>query len=363
MAALLAVVPTGLLLATLELGGRRAGFRPETWSVLDDELGYTMRVPTQSFPVQRADLIVLGDSLSYPGYPVAGTEESFVDRLRDSGLSTVNLSGIGYGTDQELLLLKRHLAELPAVPHLVVNFCLFNDLIDNGNEVNPHDGFRPKPYFELENGRPVYRGDHLDFSALDRFSLYVRQRSGAVYLLRRVLGLERLPEPDRQTPGPSSERRFRVWHTGRAPDQATYVRHLAQSRKGIPVTEALLGELGRIAAEQLASELALFLHPSGHQPAGESPWQLDPAVRAMVVRLNREAAGDGRVFTAYDMGCHYRQEELPYATISFDRVGHLTRRGHAEVARAIGGWVRGEPIHPECDVPLPGETPAELTQR
>ena len=338
MRILLAVLPSLLLLGTLEIGGRLAGFRPETWSTLDDRLGYRMSEPSQRFPVEteRADVLLLGDSITYPGYPVAGTKQSFADLLAGKGYEVINLSGIGYGTDQQLLLLERHLEELPPVDTVVVNFCLFNDFIDNGNEVNPHDGFRPKPYFELVDGQLAYRGDHLSFGSMDRYSLWVRQRSGAVYLIRRLLGMDRKPDRSTASSDEAAPRRYRAQLTGGAPSAQTYAAYRQRVLAGLPVTQALLTRIRDLVAEHLdTGRFVVLLHPTGYKPESQASFAMDTELANYFANIAERT--DSPKIGSIDLGCIYELDGVTYEQVSFDRVGHLTVEGHARVADEIEG--------------------------
>ncbi|ANM30135.1 hypothetical protein ABI59_11950 [Acidobacteria bacterium Mor1] len=347
MRVLLAVLPSLLLLGMLEIGGRLAGFRPETWSALDDRLGYRMSEPSQRFPVEaeRADVLLLGDSITYPGYPVADTKQSFADLLAGKGYEVINLSGIGYGTDQQLLLLERHLDELPPVHTVVVNFCLFNDFIDNVNEVNPHDGFRPKPYFELVDDELAYRGDHLKFSTMDRFSLWVRQRSGAVYLIRRLLGMDRKQDRSAPSGAAAAPRRFRAQLTGGAPAAPAYAAYRERVVAGLPVTRSLLQRIRDIAGERLgAQRFVVMLHPTGYKPESRPLLSLDDELADYFAKIAEDT--NSPMIGSVDLGCIYELDGVTYEQAAFDRVGHLTVEGHARVADEIEGVINLEEGRP-----------------
>jgi len=123
--------------------------------------------------------VILGDSITY-GNSRIGT--SISQTLEKKGHKALNLSVIGYGTDQEYLSLKQEIPKSPRVKYVVLNFCLFNDFVDNTSPVHPFDGYRPKPFFEKgPNGLQLIK-DHINYRFPDYMIHFLRQRSGTVYL-------------------------------------------------------------------------------------------------------------------------------------------------------------------------------------
>ena len=109
---------------------------------------------------ERKRLLFLGDSYVW-GFDVK-VSERFTDILRSSLQSwqIVNAGISGYGTDQELLLL-RGLAPILKPDHVFVMFCK-NDRDDNTHNVRRRGYY--KPYFVLENGRLVKKGTPVPLS-------------------------------------------------------------------------------------------------------------------------------------------------------------------------------------------------------
>jgi hypothetical protein len=144
-------------------------------------------------------LVVFGDSFVW-GFDVEA-EERFTERLaaRQPGLEVLNLGVSGFGTDQELLLLRREVGALD--PDLVVLvFAKENDRKDN--VTNRRYGPYYKPYFEMAGDGLALRGQ-----PVPRPLPYLRERSrmlAASYLVRAVysawLGLR---HPVRTVPDPS----------------------------------------------------------------------------------------------------------------------------------------------------------------
>jgi len=103
---------------------------------------------------ERPVILFLGDSFVW-GYDVEA-EERFTERLREKmpGWNILNLGVSGYGTDQELLLLKKYIGFYkPKVVFLVI--CVGNDLHDNAS--NMRYGYF-KPYFDLSEKGMVLKG-------------------------------------------------------------------------------------------------------------------------------------------------------------------------------------------------------------
>ena len=94
--------------------------------------------------LRRRPLVVLGDSFVW-GFDVE-EDERFTERLRESlrDRDVLNLGVSGYGTDQQLLLLRRWIARLDPEIVLLV-FAEENDRKDNST--NRRYGPYPKPFF------------------------------------------------------------------------------------------------------------------------------------------------------------------------------------------------------------------------
>lgn len=107
-------------------------------------------------PDGRQVILFLGDSFVW-GVD-AEVNERFTDLLRERlpRFSIVNAGVSGFGTDQELLWLKRLWPAIrPAI--VVLLFCTDNDRLDNGTNVR-YGGYR-KPYFEASaDGTLTARG-------------------------------------------------------------------------------------------------------------------------------------------------------------------------------------------------------------
>lgn len=122
----------------VEVRINRRGFRGEEWPSIEEG---------------RERILVLGDSYTF-GWGVEH-EESFSSRLSElePGWDVFNAAVSGFGTDQELLLLRRLVTEVE--PSLVICFFCPNDLAECSG---PTAYGRHKPWFELEGDRLASRG-------------------------------------------------------------------------------------------------------------------------------------------------------------------------------------------------------------
>jgi hypothetical protein len=147
-------------------------------------------------------VLVLGDSFVW-GYDVEQSER-FTELLRGElpGVRIVNAGVVGYGTDQEYLLLDRIWSTFqPRVVVLIV--CMLNDRADNS--LNVTDGGYYKPYLVRNAeggwsfaGRPVPKSRHVHF--ID--NPVVRN----VWLARAaVTGYIRLRYPEIRVPDPTEQ--------------------------------------------------------------------------------------------------------------------------------------------------------------
>jgi hypothetical protein len=244
---------------------------------------------------------MIGDSITFAmGEPAPGT---------------VNLSGVGFGTDQELILLERHLADLKKVGRVVLNFCLSNDFIDNVSAVNPHDGFRLKPYFTLEGDELTFHREHLRVSGWDRTMLWFNQRSGAVFFLRKLLARQ---------PAPSPSDPFRFQRYDDSPEQ--WQRYDALRDSSLPVTRRLLERMARTVEDRLQARFAVLVFPSNYPRPAANPLQMPEKVRAFFAGFD---------FPVEDLGCHAAQRGLAFRDVAYDPLGHLTQRGKRLAAEVI----------------------------
>ena len=116
---------------------------------------------------EKPGILFLGDSFTW-GYDVEA-EERFSDKLRDSlaDWNIYNLGISGYGTDQQLLLLKEQYDYYnPKIVFIV--FCYDNDRLDNSMNIRYSNYY--KPYYTIKNkelsiqGTPVPKSESHYFS-------------------------------------------------------------------------------------------------------------------------------------------------------------------------------------------------------
>jgi lysophospholipase L1-like esterase len=169
-----------------------------TFHVRHNAKGFRDREPA---PKSKPRVAVFGDSFVW-GFDVE-EHERFTEQLaaRRRDLEVLNLGVSGYGTDQELLLLRRELAGL-APEVVVLLFASDNDRIDN--TTNRRYGPYYKPYFRAAGSLLELRGQPVPLPLP-----YLRERSALVassYLVRAgyAVWISRT-HPQLSVPDPSLE--------------------------------------------------------------------------------------------------------------------------------------------------------------
>jgi len=139
---------------------------PRNWYLLDDDLGFKTYQESHHFTKnnKEAEILMVGDSILYN--PL---REGFsaTPRLINRGHRVIELSAGNYGTTQEWVLVKRHQKKLPRLKTVILNFCLFNDFLDNAPPENPRDIIPPRPYYELTQGKLQFHYEHINYQAKD----------------------------------------------------------------------------------------------------------------------------------------------------------------------------------------------------
>ena len=248
-------------------------------------------------------VLLLGDSVAF-GFEVDDAE-TFASRLEEAGVETINLAVPGWGTDQELLRLKRQ--RLAAAPRLVVlNVCLENDFADNHSPTFFYDGIQPKPYFTMEGDALVLHDQHVR-SWRRRAAVWLRQRS---HLYNRIAGVPA------------------VSHEGWPQRMA---RALTPRDEAKAVTYRLVAEVAR-TARGAGADVLVLLHPSKEAFRSGSD-----------LRDGFFASPQLRGVPLLDMGDIYRARGLRWSEVAQDAMGHLTPLGHGVVAETILGRLKGLP--------------------
>ena len=111
----------------------------------------------------KPTILFLGDSFTW-GYDVEA-EERFTDIIRDSlpDWNVFNLGISGYGTDQQYLLLQKHI-DYYQPDKVVFIYCQDNDRLDNTMNIRYVNYY--KPYFLMENDSLVLHGKPAPESSL-----------------------------------------------------------------------------------------------------------------------------------------------------------------------------------------------------
>ena len=174
---------------------------------------------------------MLGDSVAWGfGLNDDETVSFYLDELvRPMGYQVQNLGVSGYGTDQEYLFLKRHIADLPNLSHVVLLTYTGNDLFECA--LNRAYGKR-KPFFVLEGEALVQPRETISKYCLGN-------------LLSLSPGLARVSSANDRIAG------FLGWLAG------DVKRDLEDTK---PVVRALIREISNLA-EQRGAEFLLVISP------------------------------------------------------------------------------------------------------
>jgi lysophospholipase L1-like esterase len=271
----------------------------------------------------RARVLVLGDSFAY-GVGVADGE-TFSARLaaRDPGLELLNAGVNGYGTGQELLLLRELGPGL--APDLVLLAFFWNDV---------PDGWEKRfPRFRLEDGR-----------------------------LLEPLPREPEARPAADWPDPSRPPRFQDSRARRfLKDRAYKARWRLRVALGIPVESpsdltpdqraqafelcfALLREM-QAEARRGGARFAIALIPDQVQVYPELIGRvlgIDPADYEVQAPLAAFARAESIPLLDLLPALRAARAAEPDVPLYYRMDRHLTAAGHAVVADALHAWLRGE---------------------
>ncbi len=258
----------------------------------------------------RRRVLILGDSIAFG----AGVDdrETFAQRLQSvgSGFEVANLSVSGYGTDQELRQLEQEGFDLTP-DAVVLNFCVFNDYVDNMLESYLHDEGTPKPYYVLRKGELELQDAHLQRSWTMRLGMDLRERSHLV----SALMLLTLPAT-----------RADAMPTAAPPEHWVSRRNRVLENLGLAadLTTRLIARMGGLCRARRIDFLVL-LHPDREAYMGEAK---------LVTPLESPSLESGGI-RVVDLRRHYWAAGLEYELIAFDDIGHLTPTGHAFAAEMI----------------------------
>jgi hypothetical protein len=251
-------------------------------------------------------IVMVGDSVAF-GWGVHD-EETFSALLDSHAVfSVANLAVEGYGIDQSLLRLEREGAALQPSA-VVLHFCLANDFVDPALPHFLYDGRTPKPYFRLGPQGLVLHSDHVRRPLGDRAAAALEQR---LELFRRLRGLW-------SGDGPHNQSGVEPAHWGERAQQV-----MAQRRETVALTLAILQRMAATARAQ-GARFVIVVHPNRPAFAGDDEW-------------SSELLRPGRLpgLTVIDAAAHYRARGLSFAEVALDGMGHLSPRGHGEVAALL----------------------------
>jgi hypothetical protein len=270
-------------------GGKRVTFNRRGYR------GRELPLPRRE-PLVRA--IVLGDSIAF-GLGV-GDDETFTSLLdrRDNGIEAANLSVLGYGPDQELLLLLNEgLRYHPDVVVLAV--CLANDFAEAMLPVSLYDGGTAKPRFEVV-------GDAL---RLDRSPL---ERSSRTRLRQWLSDHSLLFNLAASRPAPAAGEHWR-----QRKDAA-----LRDEERALRLSLALVTRMAELCRERGITFLVATF-------PDRFSFRRTPGLAARYLRALAE-----REIATIDMSTYFRQVGSHLKAVALDGTGHLSPVGH-EVTAAV----------------------------
>jgi hypothetical protein len=250
----------------------------------------------------RTRVIVLGDSIAF-GLGVSD-EETFTSLLdaRDNGIEAGNLAVMGYGPDQELLVLLREgLRYQPDV--VVLAFCLANDFAEAVLPVSLYDGQTPKPRFRLDGDRLLLDDSSLRRSAFGRAHQWLSDYSQLFNLLS---ALDRRGEP-------AAGRHWRERQ-----DEA-----LRDESHALRLNLALVAWMDRACRERGAVFIVAAF-------PDRFSYRMKPRLAERFL-TSLEAAGIATI----DMSAHFRAVGPHLKAVAIDGTGHLSPIGHAVASEVL----------------------------
>jgi len=234
----------------------------------------------------RTRVIVLGDSIAF-GLGVSD-EETFTSLLdaRDNGIEAGNLAVMGYGPDQELLVLLREgLRYQPDV--VVLALCLANDFAEAVLPVSLYDGRTPKPRFRLDGDRLRLDDSSLRRSAFGRSHQWLSDYS-QLFNLISALGPRGEPAPGRH------------WRD-------RYDEALRDEGHALRLNLALVGWMDKVCRERLAERFLESLVAEG--------------------------------IATIDMSVHFHAVGPRLKAVALDGTGHLSPVGHSVASDVLEGEI------------------------
>lgn len=255
----------------------------------------------------RTRVVVLGDSIAF-GLDVSD-EETFTHLLdaRDNSIEATDLAVLGYGPDQELLVLMNEGLRLdPDV--VVLAFCLANDFAEAVLPVSLYDGRTPKPRFHLVGDQLVFDEENLRRSTWQSVHQWIADYS---QLGNRASALV----PRREQPlGPHWRER--------------YYAALRDEAYALQLSLALVHRMNTLCRERgITFLVAVF-------PDRES-YKVKPR---LAERFLQSLDSDG--IQVIDMAVAFRAAGPRFSTVALDGTGHLNPFGHALTAEFLEAYMR-----------------------
>lgn len=259
--------------------------------------GYRGRELPPRRPGGARRVVVIGDSIAF-GLGVAD-DETFAHLLdaRTNGFEVANLGVMGYGPEQELLvLLNEGLPQLPDVVVLAV--CLGNDFADVALPVSLYDGRAPKPRFRIDGQTAVLDSLALPQGAMARAQRWLGDYS---HLFNRVAS--------RDVPAGA-------WH-GR------YADAVSDEDRVLKLASAIVVAMDAACRRQGVSFLVAAFPDRGS--FSDTP--------TLVARFYQTLAGQG--ITVIDVAARFRADGLRLEDVALDGIAHLNPAGHRIVAALL----------------------------
>jgi len=305
---------------------------------LDSEFGWRMERESHRFTPagDKAQYLLIGDSITYYH---SEKPDSFTQRLfQEYHQPVINLSGVGYSTGQELLILEAYKNHLPQIKTVVLNFCVFNDFIDNHSPLAFH-GYIKRPLFTFEGEQLNRQKTKISYSNGSYFLHWFRDQTGTYYLIAKVLrSLNLIPQSIIEqslgkkmfdTPPPTKEE----WEP-----------YFEASKKGMPVTRAILEQMNHFVTQDMKIDFLVLIHPTAYHTKEWDSYQLKPEVKDFFTHTP---------YKTYDLGCFYKANNIAVEEALLDRPGHLLYSGHFALAKWLDQYFRGNIHFPECFISRP----------
>jgi hypothetical protein len=273
----------------------------------------SFRLRDKEYPIERSQkrrMLVLGDSFGW-GFGVAHREIfSEIIEEKHPDWEIINASVSGYGTDQQLLYLKRRGKDLN--PDVVLLLFAENDFKNNASG---EQYWYYKPVFRFSDGRIVLHNHPVPRSTLaqrlDRFfygKTYLLKR---IYLKMRILQARLASASDSKRPSDGKDADRCKWKIGSS--------ELTKEEYGYIITKRLIVELSN-ASKDIGARFILVSTP------------MDDKGRSVLEETVRR---ENLLYCSLDESFADIRE-----SVTFPHDDHWNSRGHAIAAYAIGRFLQ-----------------------